>query len=123
MLKYMVGLLLLVGSAWASDVRVGVGISVGPSYPVPQTVVVERPTLVWVPPVYEQRYDANGNPYLVVVREGYYQQVYQQVYQPVIYAAPLRPSFSFGFFFGSPWFGGRGHCAPPPRGPIPHHGR
>lgn len=103
--------ILLASSAFSSDVRIGVGIGFRSPTPIYQTVV-EQPSLVWVPPVYEQRYDSEGNAYLVVVCQGYYRQAPR-----AIYVEP-RPSFSLGLFFGSP-------CGPrfgPPRGPGPFHG-
>ena len=105
MLKYFLAIAVLAGSVCASDVRIGVGVNIGVHAPLMNdTVIVERSsTLVWVPPVYEQRYDADGNLYLVIVRQGYYQQV---VYQQPVYVAP-RPLFSFGLFFGNPSYGPR----------------
>jgi hypothetical protein len=110
MLKYALMAAILAGSAYASDFRISVGIGYQPS-PVYQTVVVERPSVVWVPPVYENRVDAEGNIYVVLVRQGYYQEIRPVIYAPApIYYAPAyrpmyapcpRPSFGFGFSFGS----------------------
>jgi len=117
MLKYALMVVLLAGSAYASDFRISVGIGYRPA-PICQTVVVERPSVVWVPPVYENRVDVEGNVYVVLVRQGYYQEVRPVVYAPSpvyyapapVYYAPAyrpmyapcpRPSFGFGFSFGS----------------------